>query len=220
MPGACDSRRTTDDPGRSRPPGGRGVPRGHRPPFRTRPTRVRSRASSGSGRRKQRNQVGRPPSSPWPSRDCGHRVRGQGLRSSGPRPAGPDASGGLILYGEWDSASVQQAEWFTVRPDGSNFLHDLRVTPRRARGGSPTAPKILITNDAAVGPGAPLRPAGRSTPTGRTAVNSTGTPDPAPEPGVRRRLARRHADRGRRLRATRLPLRRGRDLHHPRLGRR
>ncbi len=74
----------------------------------------------------------------------------------GPRPAGPDASGGLILYGEWDAAR-QQAEWFTVRPDGSD-RRDLRVTSTCA-GWFPDGSKILITNDAAVGPGAPLRPA-------------------------------------------------------------
>jgi Tol biopolymer transport system component len=72
------------------------------------------------------------------------------------RPAAPKGPDGLILYGDWD-ARVQQADWFTVRPDGSG-THDLDVTATCA-GWFPDGSKILITNDAAVGAGTPLRPA-------------------------------------------------------------
>jgi Tol biopolymer transport system component len=72
------------------------------------------------------------------------------------RPATSKVPGGLILYGDWD-ANVQQADWFTVRPDGSR-THDLHVTATCA-GWFPDGSKILITNDAAVGAGTPLRPA-------------------------------------------------------------
>jgi WD40 repeat protein len=71
------------------------------------------------------------------------------------QPAAPSGPGGLILYGNWD-AKVQQADWFTVRPDGSE-MRDLHVTATCAVW-FPDGSKILITNDAAVGAG-PLRPA-------------------------------------------------------------
>lgn len=72
------------------------------------------------------------------------------------RPAAPKGPGGLILYGDWD-AKAQQADWFTVRPDGSE-IHNLHVTATCAVW-FPDGSKILITNDAAVGAGTPLRPA-------------------------------------------------------------
>jgi Tol biopolymer transport system component len=71
-------------------------------------------------------------------------------------PAAPKVPGGLILYGDWD-ASVQRADWFTVRPDGSQ-PSDLHVSATCAVW-FPDGSKILITNDAAVGAGTPLRPA-------------------------------------------------------------
>lgn len=71
-------------------------------------------------------------------------------------PAAPKVPGGLILYGDWD-ADVQRADWSTVRPGGSE-PHDLRVSATCAMW-FPDGSKILITNDAAVGPGTPLRPA-------------------------------------------------------------
>ena len=71
-------------------------------------------------------------------------------------PAEPGRTGDLILYGDWD-ANVQQADWFTVRPDGSQ-PSDLQVSASCAVW-FPDGSKILITNDAAVGSGTPLRPA-------------------------------------------------------------
>lgn len=71
-------------------------------------------------------------------------------------PAAPKVPGGLILYGDWD-ADVQRADWSTVRPDGSE-PHDLHVSATCAMW-FPDGSRILITNDAAVGPGTPLRPA-------------------------------------------------------------
>lgn len=71
-------------------------------------------------------------------------------------PTAPKGPGGLILYGDWD-AKVQQADWFTVRPDGSE-IHNLHVTATCAVW-FPDGSKVLITNDAAVGAGTPLRPA-------------------------------------------------------------
>jgi Tol biopolymer transport system component len=70
-------------------------------------------------------------------------------------PTVPGRAGGLILYGDWD-ANVQLADWFTVRPDGSERSH-LHVSATCAVW-FPDGSRILITNDAA-GPGAPLRPA-------------------------------------------------------------
>jgi Tol biopolymer transport system component len=71
-------------------------------------------------------------------------------------PVAPKDPGGLILYGDWD-AKVQRADWFTVRPNGSE-IHDLHVAATCAVW-FPDGSKILITNDAAVGRGTPLRPA-------------------------------------------------------------
>ena len=71
-------------------------------------------------------------------------------------PAAPNVPSGLILYGDWD-ASVQRADWFTVQPDGSQ-PSDLHVSATCAVW-FPDGSKILITNDAAVGTGTPLRPA-------------------------------------------------------------
>jgi Tol biopolymer transport system component len=71
-------------------------------------------------------------------------------------PAVPPAQGGLILFGE-RNPNGGRAHWFTMRPDGSD-LTDLHVTATCATW-LPDGSKILITNDAAVGPGSPLRPA-------------------------------------------------------------
>lgn len=71
-------------------------------------------------------------------------------------PAVPGRAGGLILYGDWD-ANAQQADWFTVRPDGSE-PHDLQLAATCAVW-YPDGSAILITNDAALGAGTPLRPA-------------------------------------------------------------
>lgn len=71
-------------------------------------------------------------------------------------PAAPKGLGGVILYGDWDTG-VQLADWFTVRPDGSE-VHDLHIAATCAVW-FPDGSKILITNDAAVEAGAPLRPA-------------------------------------------------------------
>ena len=71
------------------------------------------------------------------------------------RPASPGTPGGLILYGDWDE-KAERASWFTVRPDGSG-RHDLDIAATCAVW-FPDGSKILITNDAAVGPD-PLRPA-------------------------------------------------------------
>jgi Tol biopolymer transport system component len=72
------------------------------------------------------------------------------------RPAALSPPGGLILYGDWD-AKVQRADWFTVRPDGSE-MRDLHVAATCAVW-FPDGSRILITNDAAFGAGTPLRPA-------------------------------------------------------------
>lgn len=76
--------------------------------------------------------------------------------SGGNRPVRPPLPGGLILYGEWN-AQRQQAHWFTVRPDGTG-VQDLGVMSTCADW-FPDGSRILITNDAAFGPGSPLRPA-------------------------------------------------------------
>ena len=70
------------------------------------------------------------------------------------QPAAPTVPGGLILYGNWDE-KAQRADWFTVRPDGSD-TRDLHIAATCAVW-FPDGSKILITNDAAFGPG-PLRP--------------------------------------------------------------
>jgi TolB protein len=74
----------------------------------------------------------------------------------GQRPATPTPPNGSILYGRWHP-DQQQASWFTVRPDGTG-TRDLHLFATCARWW-PDGSKILITNDAAVGPGSPLRPA-------------------------------------------------------------
>ena len=71
-------------------------------------------------------------------------------------PAAPNLPGGLILYGDWD-AQGQRADWYTAQPDGSS-LRDLKVSATCAVW-FPEGDRILITDDAAVGPGRPLRPA-------------------------------------------------------------
>ncbi len=63
---------------------------------------------------------------------------------------------GLILYGEWN-ANLQQARWLTVRSDGSGVMN-LGVVATCADW-FPDARRILITDDAAVAAGQPLRPA-------------------------------------------------------------
>ena len=70
-------------------------------------------------------------------------------------PAARTPPGGLILYGDWDE-EAQRADWFTVRPDGSQ-RRDLGIAATCAVW-FPDGSGILITNDAAVGP-EPLRPA-------------------------------------------------------------
>ena len=69
---------------------------------------------------------------------------------------GPPGGGGRILYGDWD-AQAQRAAWYTVSPDGSNS-RDLELSATCAIW-FPDGAQILATNDAAVGPGSPLRPA-------------------------------------------------------------
>lgn len=78
------------------------------------------------------------------------------LGNVGRVPAVPPGPAGLILFGERDPR-VGQAHWFTARPDGTD-LTDLHMTATCAVW-FPDGTKILITNDAAVGPSAPLRPA-------------------------------------------------------------
>jgi Tol biopolymer transport system component len=71
-------------------------------------------------------------------------------------PAAPNLPGGLILYGDWD-AQGQRADWYTVRPDGSES-RVLAVTSTCAIW-FPDGEEILITDDPAAGGGRPLRPA-------------------------------------------------------------
>jgi Tol biopolymer transport system component len=71
-------------------------------------------------------------------------------------PAAQALPGGRILFGDWDPVT-QLASWFTVRPDGSD-IHDLGVRATCAVW-FPDGRRILITNDAAVEAGTPLRPA-------------------------------------------------------------
>jgi len=82
------------------------------------------------------------------------------VRAFGPgravRPAIPKPPGGTILFGRWDP-NIQQGHWFTISADGSD-VRDLHVVATCAQWW-PDGSKILITNDAAVGPGTPLRPA-------------------------------------------------------------
>jgi dipeptidyl aminopeptidase/acylaminoacyl peptidase len=91
-----------------------------------------------------------------------------------PVPEAPATLRGRILYGTW-KPELQRAHWFTVRPDGSE-TQDLHVVATCAvwwPGGS----KILITNDAATGPGQPLRPA-TIAPDGSNLQPLDGTEDP------------------------------------------
>jgi Tol biopolymer transport system component len=71
-------------------------------------------------------------------------------------PVGPVRSGGLILYSRWHP-TAQHGSWFTVRPDGTGTrnLHILATCAVWWPDGS----RILVTHDAAYGPGRPLRPA-------------------------------------------------------------
>jgi Tol biopolymer transport system component len=71
-------------------------------------------------------------------------------------PAAPNLPGGLILYGDWDPQE-QRADWYTVRPDGSE-RHDLAVTSTCAVW-FPDGKEILVTDDAAARDEGPLRPA-------------------------------------------------------------
>jgi Tol biopolymer transport system component len=71
-------------------------------------------------------------------------------------PATPTHPGGWILYGDWDDRA-QRARWYTVRPDGT-AERDLGIRATCAVW-YPDGSRILITNDDAAGPGAPLRPA-------------------------------------------------------------
>ena len=89
-------------------------------------------------------------------------------------PAAPTPSGGLILYGEWNP-KLQQAHWFTVHPDGSG-VQDLHLVATCADW-FPDGSKILITDDAAVAPGSPLRPA-TINPDGSGLRRLGGTPEP------------------------------------------
>jgi hypothetical protein len=71
-------------------------------------------------------------------------------------PAAPNVPAGLILYSDW-VAGAQRGRLFTVRPDGTH-VRDLGVYATCAVW-FPHGNQILITNDEAVGPGRPLRPA-------------------------------------------------------------
>ena len=70
-------------------------------------------------------------------------------------PAAPAVPGGRILYA--DASSKGLAAWFTVRPDGT-AVRDLGIETTCAVW-YPDGSGILITNDDAAGPAAPLRPA-------------------------------------------------------------
>lgn len=72
------------------------------------------------------------------------------------QPATPAEPRGVILYGDWD-AELQQGRWHTVQPDGS-ASRDLGLTATCAVWW-PDGSAILTTDDAAAGPGRPLRPA-------------------------------------------------------------
>lgn len=71
-------------------------------------------------------------------------------------PATTGEPSGLILYGDWDDRA-QRGRWHTVRPDGTGD-HNLGMRTTCAVW-FPDGSEILITDDAAFGPGAPLRPA-------------------------------------------------------------
>lgn len=91
------------------------------------------------------------------------------------RPAALTAPNGLILYGQRLS-SVPVAHWFTVRSDGPG-VRDLHVVATCAQW-FPNGSRILITDDAAVGPGRPLRPA-TINPDGSGLRRLDGTQDPS-----------------------------------------
>ena len=74
----------------------------------------------------------------------------------GEPPTAVPGGGGRILYGDWDS-DRQGAHWFTVGVDDAD-PNDLGITATCAVW-FPDGRRILITNDAAAGPGRPLRPA-------------------------------------------------------------
>jgi Tol biopolymer transport system component len=63
---------------------------------------------------------------------------------------------GRLIYGAWDQ-QIQQAEWFVAQADGSRS-RALGITATCAVW-FPDDARILITNDAALGLGSPLRPA-------------------------------------------------------------
>jgi Tol biopolymer transport system component len=70
--------------------------------------------------------------------------------------AGPAEGEGRILYGDWHERT-QRADWYMVSPHGSSS-RDLELSATCAIW-FPDGSRILATNDAAVGPGSPLRPA-------------------------------------------------------------
>ena len=178
------------------------------------PDRRSSRGSSASALRKQRNRrIGAglvaaaspsPRSSSWGR--CSH-------RSAGERPPPRACRAVSILYGDWD-ASEQRADWYTVRTDGTG-LRDLGLNATCAVW-LPDGSRILATNDTAEGSGRRLRPAiDRS---GWVEPSSARRDDePRSEPGVRRRVARRDADRPRGVRSGRTSCV-GRDLLCPGIG--
>jgi len=89
--------------------------------------------------------------------------------------AGLPGGGGRILYGDWD-AQVQRADWYTASPDGSSS-RDLGLSGTCAIW-FPDGSRILVTNDAAVGPGSPLRPAIiEPDGTGLRPLDAAGDPD-------------------------------------------
>jgi WD40-like Beta Propeller Repeat len=97
----------------------------------------------------------------------------QVLRGDANRPASVPT--GLILYGDWNP-KIQQAHWNVVRADGSG-LRDLNVVATCARWW-PDGSRILITDDAHVGPGSPLRPATTEPDgSGFTRLDATDDPD-------------------------------------------
>jgi Tol biopolymer transport system component len=71
-------------------------------------------------------------------------------------PATDAVPSGTILYGVWDEAT-QQAAWYTVRTDGTG-RRSIGVTATCAAW-TPDGEHLLITNDGAVSPTQPLRPA-------------------------------------------------------------
>jgi Tol biopolymer transport system component len=95
----------------------------------------------------------------------------------GEEPTTPSVpgGGGRILYGDWD-AQAQRADWFTVSPDGSDPRSlDLSAT---CANWFPDGSRILLTNDAAFGPGSPLRPAAvEPDGTGLEPLDATENPD-------------------------------------------